>query len=277
MSFEPAVGHKSPGGCGEVPEVLPFDAAIHSDDLRIRTMATILDLICGLVTVDVALFYTATERLEKYATEPIIAKVKPARSVDLNEMLRQYRECFAEHDPFALSHAARSHVTVLSSQDLGGDDALCRAQPAPAAIAELSLRPVAEMYLRVGGKIPAGITFLRHPSAPDLTLSEMCVLRRLHGLCEHAYGLSTHRTEQDDADLRHTSGLTARQREVLLLAVRGASSRDIADTLHISHATVKTHLRHAYKKLGVANRHQALLLIMAGVPPPRSSPPSACP
>ena len=48
--------------------------------------------------------------------------------------------------------------------------------------------------------------------------------------------------------------LTDREREVIGLAARGRTSREIADTLTISIRTVDSHLNHAYTKLGITNR-----------------------
>ena len=51
--------------------------------------------------------------------------------------------------------------------------------------------------------------------------------------------------------------LTAREREVALLAAGGRSSRDIADRLHLSARTVETHLARVYRKLGITSRERA--------------------
>ena len=48
--------------------------------------------------------------------------------------------------------------------------------------------------------------------------------------------------------------LTAREREVVLLAALGHSSRFIAERLHISVRTVETHLSNVFAKLGLDNR-----------------------
>jgi len=53
-----------------------------------------------------------------------------------------------------------------------------------------------------------------------------------------------------------TSALTAREREVALLAAAGTSSRDIAEALHLSVRTVDNHLQRAYAKLGVTTRRE---------------------
>jgi DNA-binding NarL/FixJ family response regulator len=52
--------------------------------------------------------------------------------------------------------------------------------------------------------------------------------------------------------------LTSREREVLAHLASGATNREIATTLTVTLATVKSHLVHVYAKLGVRNRHEAL-------------------
>ncbi len=50
---------------------------------------------------------------------------------------------------------------------------------------------------------------------------------------------------------------SARELEILLLAARGLSNRQIATTLTISEATVKRHLANLYAKMGVGSRSEA--------------------
>lgn len=52
--------------------------------------------------------------------------------------------------------------------------------------------------------------------------------------------------------------LSGRELEVLALVAQGNSNQDIARQLHISTATVKTHLIHIYGKLGVSDRTAAV-------------------
>jgi DNA-binding NarL/FixJ family response regulator len=54
--------------------------------------------------------------------------------------------------------------------------------------------------------------------------------------------------------------LTAREHEVMLLAVAGLSNQDIGDRLGMSPATAKTHLGRAQAKLGARDRAQLVIL-----------------
>ncbi|HEY7638810.1 MAG TPA: helix-turn-helix transcriptional regulator [Steroidobacteraceae bacterium] len=55
---------------------------------------------------------------------------------------------------------------------------------------------------------------------------------------------------------------TGREREIVDLLMQGMSNRQIAQALGIAEATVKKHLHHVYRKLGVRSR--ALLIVEQG-------------
>jgi DNA-binding NarL/FixJ family response regulator len=56
--------------------------------------------------------------------------------------------------------------------------------------------------------------------------------------------------------------LSSREVEVLQLVAEGASNREIASSLHISQATVKSHLIHIFDKLGVSDRTAAVTVAL---------------
>jgi LuxR family transcriptional regulator, quorum-sensing system regulator BjaR1 len=56
--------------------------------------------------------------------------------------------------------------------------------------------------------------------------------------------------------------LTAREREVLWWAAEGKSAWEIGEILHITKRTVDEHTQNAARKLGAANRTQAVAIAL---------------
>lgn len=75
---------------------------------------------------------------------------------------------------------------------------------------------------------------------------------KLHGWAKCGEGVQV---GTDPIDL-----LSDREQEVLSMFSRGMVTKTIASELEISLHTVKTHARTIYRKLGVTNRVQAVLL-----------------
>ncbi|MBO0840510.1 MAG: response regulator transcription factor [Sciscionella sp.] len=117
------------------------------------------------------------------------------------------------------------HVVVLTTFDTDGD--ILRAIEAGATAYLLKDAPGAELLAAVRAAA-IGRTVLAPPVATKL----VGAVRR--------------------------PALSAREIEVLGLVERGLSNTKIAATLHLSEATVKSHLLHAFSKLGVADRTAAV-------------------
>jgi PAS domain S-box-containing protein len=67
--------------------------------------------------------------------------------------------------------------------------------------------------------------------------------------------------KEPSGGVRDPSVLTAREREIVELVALGYTAREIADQLHVTHNTVRTHVRNAQAKLGA--RSQAQLVAIA--------------
>ena len=61
------------------------------------------------------------------------------------------------------------------------------------------------------------------------------------------------------APVHALSPLSEREMEVLKIAAKGVSNRDIANELFISERTVQAHMRSVFNKLGVGSRSEAIL------------------
>ena len=63
-----------------------------------------------------------------------------------------------------------------------------------------------------------------------------------------------------DQRKQESLGITARELEILQLIAAGLSNREIADRVHVSENTVKTHSSRVFDKLGAKRRTQAVQL-----------------
>ncbi len=100
---------------------------------------------------------------------------------------------------------------------------------------------------------------------PAFSDAERDLLQALRGHVERLYRQALERTAASlapDARLAYLCpGLTRRQRDVALLLAQSNSNEAIAQALHVSVDTVKTHVRTLFEKLGVEDRLAAALAI----------------
>lgn len=79
------------------------------------------------------------------------------------------------------------------------------------------------------------------------------------------------RVAPQQRERRRLAALTERETEVLVLLARGATNGEIAAGLHVSEATVKTHVGAIFSKLGVRDRAAAIVFAfdhgIVGAPP----------
>lgn len=61
-------------------------------------------------------------------------------------------------------------------------------------------------------------------------------------------------------------GLTAQEHRVLHLVAQGFSNAEVAARLYVAPCTVRKHLEHSFRKLGVTNRLAAVIAYEGGTP-----------
>jgi LuxR family maltose regulon positive regulatory protein len=89
-------------------------------------------------------------------------------------------------------------------------------------------------------------------SSPDLAKDLWPLVTRAHDL-KVAQQAGVHTSQQESARWR----LTQREDEVLRLLAGGLTNKEIADKLFLAETTVKVHVRHILRKLGVRTRTEA--------------------
>ncbi len=92
------------------------------------------------------------------------------------------------------------------------------------------------------GQVPEDVVSTPHP----VPTAKAMLAREANGDVAGAVGAA------------ETTPLTSREREVIELVGTGATNSEIAGTLVISESTVKSHVKHILRKLGAANRAEAV-------------------
>jgi NarL family two-component system response regulator LiaR len=100
---------------------------------------------------------------------------------------------------------------------------------------------------------------LKDSTAEELVTAIRRVARGQSSLSPRIAGRLVREVSGEPSDDAPTDPLTQREIEVLRTIARGLSNEEIAEVLHISPATVRTHVSNILAKLNLTRRTQALL------------------
>jgi DNA-binding NarL/FixJ family response regulator len=164
---------------------------------------------------------------------------------------REASELLGLHEP--------SLLVVGSPSDMPVGEAVRRARTADSTVGILALLGAGQVAT-VAAVVEAGANgvTLRGAAAAEIVEAADAVLAgRRYVAVTLSAGLIG-QLEPVAAPQRADDLLTYREREVLALLASGATNREIAASLSVTTATVKSHLVHVYAKLEVRNRQEAL-------------------
>ena len=115
-----------------------------------------------------------------------------------------------------------------------------------------------EQKMVSGLKIGADDYIVKPFILPNLLARMEALLRRT----SWQKSLKTTDNNETPKSSHNITPLTAREKDVLELAAKGANNKEIAEKLVLREVTVKTHLNSIFKKLKVTNRTQAVLVAL---------------
>ncbi|GLZ37025.1 response regulator transcription factor [Actinokineospora sp. NBRC 105648] len=188
--------------------------------------------------------------------------------VDSTPGLRAVGEARTGIEAVELAHRSTPDVVLMDIRmpDLDGIEAtrLICATPALGSVRILILT-MFDLDSYVFGALRAGASgFLLKDTPPEDLLAGIRVVAAGEGLLTP--GLTgrliaefARHTQPLPAPAGSLEGLTAREREVLTLVARGLANTEIAAALHLSPATVKSHLGHLFAKLAARDRAQLVI------------------
>lgn len=143
---------------------------------------------------------------------------------------------------------------------------LLRNQPRPPAVLVMTTFDADELVL---GSLRAGASGFLLKSAPpeDIVRAIETVASGESWLspsiARQLIGMVVSGPEVDDSAAERLELLTPREREVAAAVGQGLANQEIAESLHMSVATVKAHVTKLFEKLEVENRVQVALLVQS--------------
>jgi DNA-binding CsgD family transcriptional regulator len=175
-----------------------------------------------------------------------LGDVEQARALTAAEL----RFARAAGVPSVLARALRDRAAVLEPAAARGllEESVALASASPLEHAE-SLTDLGALVLD-GGALEGARDLLRDGLTVARATGAEPLARRAAALL-HTAGGRPRRTNGIGLDV-----LTAAERRVAVLAGEGRTNREIAEQLVVSLKTVETHLRSAYRKLGIGSRAQ---------------------
>ncbi len=159
----------------------------------------------------------------------------------------------------ARKHSPEVVILDVEMPVMGGQVALRKLlalRPAPKVVIVTVFAD--EVHVRELMSLGASAYLSKNASMQDLIATVRSVVGERKGQNEDEVILFVPRRALEEEVLKGgESPLSGREAQVLMLAARALSNREIARSLHLSETTVKRHLSNVYEKLGVRSRGEA--------------------
>lgn len=183
----------------------------------------------------------------------IVSEVE-SRGADVIASMRSGR------DLVSFATTDRPDVVVLGTPaDLPAADVvrrLVKLRPHPAIV--VLLPPAQEHVVGYLLAMGAGAVVLRTAETDEIGAAFDAARKGQQYVAPALHGALTGAVKLPPLSERTDELLTSREREVLVLVAEGRTNREIASTLSVTLATVKSHLVRIYAKLEASNRNEAL-------------------
>lgn len=185
-------------------------------------------------------------------------------SVKLEEMSQRYAEKIWQLDPLHPTNFEDKETVVISNSMLMTDFAWQKTE-----FFQIFFKPSgyfhnADIFFRQEGRIIAVLTLLRKDPVTFFTDKETQLLIKLHPFIEYSLNnVYLPKRVHSRTSLASKYDLTARELDVVELALTGASNKVLVKQLKVSLPTLRTHMQNIYAKVGVHSNSELISKLMS--------------
>lgn len=182
-----------------------------------------------------------------------------ASHAQLDTMLRQYAETWWEVDPMHPSRFEDQDTAVVSNSMLMPDDEWRQSSIFTGFYQPNGYFHDCDVFFRQQGRIVAVLSLVRRDAAQPFTAAEVASLNQMQPFVEYSLG-AIHVASRviSRTSLSARFHLTARELDVVEIAVTGVSNKALCRHLGISLPTLRSHVQNIYGKVGVRSSSELI-------------------
>ena len=170
----------------------------------------------------------------------------------INQMTKDYVNEYWLHDPMHPSRFEETATTVISNSLLMTNSAWRETHIYKEFFQPHNFFHNADVFFRQKNRIVAVLSLVRKNSDCPFTGQEVKLLEKLQPFIQFSLNKDyLPKRIHDRVSLVEKYGFTARELDVVELALTGASNKVLTDQLMISQPTLRTHLQNIYTKVDV--------------------------
>lgn len=182
--------------------------------------------------------------------KPIALNISPS-------LCTSYDDYYKDVDIFSSSHIDLRYKKFIAISDLMSFSDYEKTEYYNDFLRRANLYYEIALPLTINNTYIGGIGIFKTKDEGNFSLKDHAILSCLsEHISAHFNNFNQYKLKENYSSLliKKDFPLTKRETEIALLVKQGLSNEAISNTLHISFHTVKTHLEHIYKKLGISNR-----------------------
>lgn len=172
-----------------------------------------------------------------------------------SDSITSYIDHMSMHDPIFYRNNLASDQEVFSLKDKKVSDQY------QTFLDQNNIMDNVELVFKTDQHIVRGISLVRTQQEGLFTKQELGILESCHALAKHMV-IQVPTNNLAASMVAEYRQLTNKEKKVLDLILQGKGNQDIANTLFISLATVKTHLQHIFQKMLVRSKSELIIKTM---------------